>query len=112
MVATEDDDDVYYDCVFSNVSFFPLVFAAKKQTLVLGKDLVGRERRMPWGTTAGGLLLLGALAVAAVTLIGIDSAIELDGVRVVPVILQSATAPPLFLLSARVVLPLACSHSH
>ena len=68
---------------------------------------------MPWGATAGGLLLLGALAVAAVTLIGIDSAIELDGVRVVPVILQSATAPPLlFLLSARVVLPLACSHSH
>ena len=68
---------------------------------------------MPWGATAAGLLLLGALAVAALTLIGIDSAIELDGVRVVPVILQSATAPPVLLLHrARVVLPLACSHSH
>jgi hypothetical protein len=92
--------------------FFPWYSRQKNKNWLLGQDLVGRERRMPWGTTAGGLLLLGALAVAAVTLIGIDSAIELDGVRVVPVILQSATAPPLFLLSARVVLPLACSHSH
>ena len=72
--------------------------------------------RMPRGGTAGGLLLLGALAVAAVTLIGIDSAIELDGVRVVPVILQSATVPPLLLLQKDLVWPgllsVACSHSH
>ena len=60
---------------------------------------------MPWGATAGGLLLLGALAVAAVTLIGIDSAIELDGVRVVPVILQSATAPPVLLLGPELFFP-------
>ena len=101
------------DMTFADVSFFCL-FAPKqkKKQWLLGKVFGWARERMPRGATAAGLLLLGALAVAAVTLIGIDSAIELDGVRVVPVILQSATAPPLFLLSARVVLPLACSHSH